>query len=68
MANAKRTRRGAFAQQGFTALDDVLLDKHLAAPLSNAGVDLQSFVASGWADEAGVHLQQRRTDDAGGFV
>ena len=68
VVNAKSTGLGAFADQRVTALDDVLLDEHLAAPLLNVGVNTQPLPVGGGADKAGFDFQQRRADDAGGFV
>ena len=68
MANTERTGLSAFAQQRVTALDDMLLDERFIAPLLNAGVDPHPFAISGGADKAGVDLQQRRANDACGFI
>ena len=47
MANTKGSGFSAFTDQGFTTRDDVLLYKHLAAPLLDAGVHAQPFAIRG---------------------
>lgn len=54
VANAKGSGLGALTQHGGVPLDDVLLYKHLATPLLNAGVHAQPLAIGGGADKAGV--------------